>query len=272
MSPRRHERPTPRPIDKARLRAAFSRGAAAYDEHARVQRGVVERVLALAHRHAPAPRRALDIGAGTGVLLEALLARHPGLAAVGVDLAHGMASAARGRSGPRHLVGDAEALPFASGQLDLAVSSSVFQWLPALGPAANEAARVLAPGGVFVLALFGDETLHELHAAWMAALPAGAPDRTHRFHRRADVREALASAGLELVLLDAERHVEHYPDVLALLRTLRAMGAGNASVERPRALSEAHVVARAAAAYERLRAAEGIPATWDVLYAVGRRG
>ena len=264
-------RPPPRPVDKARLRAAFSRGATAYDAHARVQRAVVERVLALAARHAPAPRRALDVGAGTGVLLEALLARHPGIAAAGVDLAHGMARAARDRTGPRHLVGDAEALPVASGTLDLALSSSVFQWLPTLGPAVTEVARVLAPGGSFVLALFGDDTLHELHAAWSTALPSGVSDRTHRFHRRTDVEAAVAAAGLELVHLDAERHVEHHADVLSLLRTMRAMGAGNASPERPRALSEAHVVARMIAAYERLRAPEGIPATWDVIYAVARR-
>jgi malonyl-CoA O-methyltransferase len=258
-------------VDKARLGAAFSRGAAAYDEHARVQRAVVARVLALAATHAPAPRRALDVGAGTGALLEALLARHPGLAAAGVDLAPGMARAARERTGPRHVVGDAERLPLRDACVDLVVSTSTFQWLPALGPALGEVARVLEPGGVAALALFGGETLRELRGAWRAALPATAPDRTHRFHRRAAVEAALAAAGLDLVHAAEERHVEHHPDALALLRALRRIGAGNAAPDRPRGLAEGRVVTRMAAAYERLRGPHGVPATWDVVYAVARR-
>jgi malonyl-CoA O-methyltransferase len=258
-------------VDKARLGAAFSRGAAAYDEHARVQRAVVDQVLALARAHAPRARRALDVGAGTGALLERLLAERPGVAACGVDLAPGMARAAAERTGRRHAVGDAEALPVATGSIDLLVSTSTFQWLPRLEPAFAEAARALAPGGTCVVALFGDDTLHELGAAWRRAIPAGAPDRLHRFHRRAAVEAAVAGAGLAPVHVEVARHVERHPDVLSLLRTLRRIGAGNAAPDRPRALSEAHVVARMIAAYEALRGPEGVPATWDVVAVVGRK-
>jgi malonyl-CoA O-methyltransferase len=258
-------------VDKARLRAAFSRGAADYDAHAQVQRAVVEEVLALARDHAPGARRALDVGAGTGALVERLRAGWPGIHACGVDLAHGMARAAAARSGPRHAVGDAEALPVASGAVDLLLSTSTFQWLPQLGPAFAEAARALAPGGLCVVALFGEETLRELGAAWRGALPAGTPDRLHHFHRRADVAAAVEAAGLETLRLQVTRHVEHHADVLSLLRTLRRIGAGNAAPDRPRGLSEAHVVARMISAYERLREPAGVPATWDVVTVAARR-
>jgi malonyl-CoA O-methyltransferase len=228
-------------------------------------------VLALALHHAPSARRALDVGAGTGALVERLLAQRPGLAVCGVDLAPGMARVAAERTGRRHAVGDAEALPVAPGSLDLVVSSSTFQWLPRLEPAFAEAARALAPGGTCVVALFGDDTLHELGAAWRRALPAGAPDRLHHFHRRAAVEAALSAAGLAPVHVEVARHLEHHPDVLSLLRTLRRIGAGNAAPDRPRGLSEAHVVARMIAAYEALRAPQGVPATWDVVTVVGRR-
>jgi malonyl-CoA O-methyltransferase len=258
-------------VDKGRIGAAFSRGAAEYDAHAVVQRAVVEQVLALAAAHAPAPRAALDVGAGTGMLLEALLERHPGIAAAGVDLAPGMVRAARDRTGPRHVVGDAEALPVRDGAVDLVVSSSTFQWLPSLAGAVAETARVLAPRGVLVLALFGEETLRELRVAWRGALAAGAPDRTHRFHGRGDLEASLRAAGLAPLHLEVRRHVEHHPDVLSLLRAIRRIGAGNAAPDRPRGLAEAHVIARMISAYERLRDASGIPATWDVMYGVARR-
>ncbi|HEX9052591.1 MAG TPA: methyltransferase type 11, partial [Anaeromyxobacter sp.] len=57
------------PVDKLRVRSAFTRSAAAYDARAEVQRAVRERVLALLAEAAPGARRALDVGAGTGALL-----------------------------------------------------------------------------------------------------------------------------------------------------------------------------------------------------------
>jgi hypothetical protein len=52
---------------------------------------------------------------------------------------------------------------------------------------------------------------------------------------------------------------------------LRRIGAGNAAPDRPRGLSEAHVVARMVAAYERQREPAGVPATWDVVTVAARR-
>jgi malonyl-CoA O-methyltransferase len=259
-------------VDKARLREAFSRGAAEYDEHARVQRAAAERVLALAAAHAPAPRRALDVGAGTGSLMARLAARHRAAAVTGVDLAAGMARQAAARVGPRCAVGDAEALPFRDGAFDLVVSSSTLQWVPRLEPALREAARVLDRGGTLALALFGDGTLRELREAWHAALPRGAADRTHEFFSRADLERALAAAGLEPLAIGCDRHVESHPSVLDLLRALRRIGAGNAAPERPRSLAEAYVVTRMIARYPRPDAADGVVrATWDVLWAAARR-
>jgi malonyl-CoA O-methyltransferase len=259
-------------VNKARVARAFSRGAAAYDEHARVQARAIERLLALALPAAPAPRRVLDVGAGTGALLARLSGLLPGAALAAVDLAPGMARALAGRV-PRAgaVVGDAEALPVRDGALDLVVSTSALQWLPALEPAFAEARRALAPGGLLAVALFGGATLGELRAAWREAAP-GEAARTHRFHAHEDVARALDGAGLARLHVEREVVVERHADVPSLLRALRLIGANGNATPPAAGLAGRRALERMIRAYEaRHRGADGIPATWEIVYALARR-
>lgn len=258
-------------VDRARVSAAFSRGAAAYDARAGVQARVRAQVLALADQAAPAARRALDVGCGTGRLLADLGAARPGLRAAGVDLALGMCRAARAAA-PRAVVaaGDAEALPFPEGAFDLVATSSTFQWLQTLEPALGECRRVLAPGGRLVLALFGERTLRELKESWRAAA-GGAPDRTHRFFTSGDVARALEAAGLGLLHLSEEEVVEHHPDARAVLRALKAIGAQNATPGGA-GLAGRRTTLETIRRYEAVHGgSQGVPATWHMVYAVASR-
>jgi malonyl-CoA O-methyltransferase len=263
-------------VDKGRVRAAFSRGAAAYDQRAEVQAAVRARVLALAAAAAPGARRLLDVGCGTGRLLADALAARPGLAAAGLDLAPGMCAAARAAAPAAGVAaGDAEALPFRAGAFDLVVSTSTFQWLPRLEPALAECARVLRPGGRLVVALFAERTLQELRAAWRAAAGQGAPDRTHRFFTPGEVAAALAAAGLRQGAVEEEERVERHPDARALLKALKAIGAQNAT---PGEAGGAAGLAGRRTTLEMLRRYDaahggpaGVPATWHVVYALAAR-
>lgn len=257
-------------VDKRRLRRAFGRAAGDYDAHTPVQQQVRRRLLALALQRAPAPRRVLDVGAGTGALLAELRGRAPAAELAAIDLAHGMALAARER-GAAAMTGDAEALPLAAGRFDLVVSSSALQWLPRLGPALAEMRRVLAPEGTLAVAFFGGATLHELREAWRLALPAGAPDLTHRFHGLGDLAAGLRAAGLAAEHLASERVVERHADPLALLRALRRIGAGNAAPGAGRGLAARGALQRMTRHYlARHGAPDGVPATWEILYAIAR--
>jgi malonyl-CoA O-methyltransferase len=259
-------------VDKRRLRASFSRSATAYDARATVQRRVRERVLALLAEAAPGARRVLDVGAGTGALLARLAEERPGLAAAGVDLAPGMCAAARAAAPGAHVAAaDAEALPFRAGAFDLFVSTSTFQWLPRLGPALAEARRVLEPGGVLCLALFGARTLVELREAWRAASSPIAGDRTHAFLGREEVAGALEAARFRGATVLEEDLVEWHEDARAVLRGLKEVGASSAvpgraglggrarTLEMLRRYDEAHAGAR------------GVPATYHVVYALATR-
>jgi malonyl-CoA O-methyltransferase len=259
-------------LDKGRVARAFSRGAAAYDAHARVQVRAVERLLEIALPAAPAPRRVLDVGAGTGNLLARLATRLPGAALAGVDLAPGMALAAHERAPAAGLtVGDAEVLPFRGATFELVVSTSMLQWLATLEPAFREMRRVLAPGGLVGVALFGGETLCELREAWREAAP-GERDRTHRFHAAEAVARALEEAGFQGVEVERERVIERHADVPSLLRALRQIGA-NGNVTPPAAgLGGRAALERMMRVYEaRHGGPDGIPATWEIVYAVARR-
>jgi malonyl-CoA O-methyltransferase len=189
-----------------------------------------------------------------------------------VDLAPGMVrEAARRVPRARLAVGDAEALPFAGGSFDLVLSTSTFQWLPRLDAALAEVRRVLAPGGAFVLALFGEETLSELRSSWAAAAPEEAAG-THRFPSEREVGDALRAAGLAVRSLGAERRVEWHDSPRDLLRSLREIGAGNAVPGRAGGLGLRRAVLGMERTYVERHGRHGrVPATWEIVTATATR-
>lgn len=100
----------------------------------------------------------LDLGCGTGLLLERLSARYPATRLVGVDASHEMLTVARrkGIDGVGLVAGDVAALPFADGQFDLVVSSSVLHFAGDWKRAVADCARVVRPGGRVVIADWWD--------------------------------------------------------------------------------------------------------------------
>lgn len=97
-------------------------------------------------------RRVLDVGCGTGQLAHRLRLTNARVHVVGCDFSLGMLRAARDRDRRVAWVqGDAVRLPFASEAFDAVVSTQAFHWFPDQRAALREIARVLRPGGVFVL-------------------------------------------------------------------------------------------------------------------------
>lgn len=261
-------------IDRQKVRDSFHRQANDYDCHAVVQCRVVEKVVGMLQAQHLSPARLLDIGAGTGRLLGRVTELYPEASAVGADLAPGMCRAAA-----ENLVGkrvqmvnaDAENLPFDQGSFDLVLSTSTYQWLSSLDQAFSEANRVLAPGGLFCFALFGERTLFELRDSYQSAL-SGASDRSHSFFSSSEVEEALERVGFAGATVTSELEVEMHPDVPELLRSLKRIGAGTTAPVAANGLSERRIMLDMMAAYRSdFGREDGIPATYEVIYGVARK-
>ena len=262
-------------IDRSKVQGAFHRQAGDYDDYAVVQRRVVERLTGTLQAQRVAPKRILDIGAGTGRLLRSLRELYPTSFTVGADLAFGMCrTASTNLSGqPVPLVNaDAERLPFADGGFDLVLSTSTFQWLTTLDAAFAEVKRVLAPGGSFCFALFGERTLFELRDSYKKVLGEG-KDRSHSFFSASDVLAAMCDAGFSDCRVSSEIEVEYHPDVPELLRSLKRIGAGSAAPAKRRGLSERRVMLDMMDVYRRgYGSEEGVPASYEVIYGWGVAG
>ncbi len=263
-----------RRLDLERVRRNFSCRAEEYERYAVVQKRVVRGLLERIAAEEVAPGAALEVGTGTGELTRGIVRLCPQVRPIVSDLAHGMTRLAAQRLADIAAVdADAHALPVRDGALSLVYSSSVYQWVEDLPLAFAEAARVLAPGGLFACALFAERTLWELREAHrQAAAERGSRSHVQSFPTESAVRAALQEAGFASVALASIDEIDLHPDVPSLLRALKRIGAANAAVDRPEGLSSRRVMQRMMEVYEKEhRRGELIPATYHVIYALGYR-
>lgn len=260
----------PQPWSHARrdVRASFERAAANYDAAAVLQHEVGRRLLERLEWMRLAPRRITDLGCGTGRQTAGLRSRYPDAEVIALDLAEGMLDVARHNlESPQAagwVCGDLAALPFAERSVDLLFSNLALQWC--LDPAAvfAELHRVLRPGGLLLFTTFGPDTLGELRASW-----AEVDGRNHvnAFFDLHDLGDALVRARLADPVMDCEHITLTYPDVVALMRDLKAIGAHNVTAGRPRGLTGRRALTTLAEAYATFRRDDGtLPATYEVVY------
>lgn len=256
-------------LEPREVARAFGAASHRYDAAAILQRAVRTELLSRLEGLQLSPRSVLDLGAGTGDAAAQLKRRYRRADVIAVDIAPPMLAATRKRSHwwrpIRCVEADARSLPLESSSIDLLFSNLMLQWVDPPDAALAEMRRVLRPGGLLLASSFGPETLQELRAAW-SAVDDGA--HVNRFIDVHDLGSALQRAGFIEPVLDVDRHVNHYADARALMRELKDIGAHNVNAGRSRALTGKSKLATMQAAYEPLRTARGLPATWQVVYAV----
>jgi malonyl-CoA O-methyltransferase len=260
-------------IDSGHMRGNFSNHAGDYDRYASVQKRVVELLCRKLSAFEKKAGVLLDVGTGTGALAAEILRSDAGQSLVVMDIAHGMTRETASRlPGVAACDGDARSLPFSADTFATVVSSSVYQWVDCLPTAFKEVARVLKPGGLFALALFGEKTLCELRASHRQATVENGGNRVSHvqsFPTLGEVSAALSCAGLSHLDLFNTMEVEYHAGVPELLRQLKGIGASNAAADRPRGLASRRVMQSMMKMYEaEHRCADGLPASYEVIIAV----
>ena len=247
----------------------FDTAARDYERVAGLQREVAGRLAERLDLLRIRPLRVLDLGAGTGIGARLLQKRFPRARFVQLDCSWAMLDTARRRAPrwfSRHsfLCADAAALPLADRSFELVFSSLMLHWCGDLGRALREQSRVLRGEGLLLFSACGPDTLRELRQSWAAA-----DDGPHvnAFPAMQEIGDALIRAGLEEPVLDTERLILRFPDVKALARMLRQLGARNVALERRRGLAGKGRRRRMLDAYEGCRGPDGLlPATFEIIY------
>jgi malonyl-CoA O-methyltransferase len=262
--------------DIGRIAAAFHQKAVEYDQHVLVQKRVVSNLVKSVelHLHQP-PEHILDVGTGTGALLERLHVIYPAAHLTGIDIALNMCLRTLQKLGNdcRMVNGDAEFLPFRSGAFDLAVSASVLQWVGNLPAALHELRRVVRPGGNISLAFFCQGTLGELQYCFGDAIGRCGADnsqsmsRLHAFRTVDDVKSILSEMDFERVVVTVETEVDWYENLHSLLRSIKNIGAGTVSGGSGSGLGWRGILQETSRLYQGRYGESGmIPATYKVLY------
>ncbi len=253
-------------LDTTRMRRAFDRSAATYDDAAVLQTEVRDNLLARLDFTALTPRVVLDAGAGTGYAARALARRYPHAKVIALDTSQRMLQAAgRRQAWLRRFArvrADAALLPLADGSVDLVVSNLMLQWCD-LDRVFAEFRRVLAPQGLLSFTTLGPDTLRELRGAFSAV---DSYTHVNQFIDMHDVGDALVRAGFAAPVLDVERYTLSYLDVRQVAADLKATGAHNATMGRARGLTGRRRYAAMQNAYEAYRQDGRLPATFEVVY------
>jgi SAM-dependent methyltransferase len=171
------------------------------------------------------------------------------------------------------VVADEEMLPFAAGSFDLVTSNLSLHWVNDLPGTLLQARTILRPDGLFLAAMLGGQTLHELRTCLVEAeaeISGGIAPRISPF---ADVRDAaglLQRAGFQLPVADRDQIRIAYEHPMRLLADLRGMGETHAGIARGRPLSRPLLALAMRLYAERFADRNGrCIATFEVLYLAG---
>jgi len=264
-------------INSWRVSQRFSQAVDTYDAHAVLQREVAERLIAHIEFTRLKPARILDIGCGTGYFTGLLRKRFKRAHIVALDIATAMSETAKKKYGHRlpwqaktqFAAADALSLPFHDATFDLVCSNLTLQWVAQPRQMLAEMRRVLAPGGLMLFSTFGRRTLSELRQSLAsirhehAGLVLPFPDVT-------SLGNSLMELPVELPVTDTDLFTLTYPDAMALVRELKALGASASAISnRPGGLYGRSLLRQLGTAYNASHQTEDgrIRATFEILYA-----
>lgn len=218
-------------LAKRDVARSFDRGAVHYDRLAEVQSKIVQDVLYVLGQHVSnniAQARIVDLGCGTGELLDRLRELYGDAQLIGVDLSPNMMTQVvkRNFSPSALLCVDLEATYLRDESADLVLSSSSLQWAN-LELACKEMHRLLNFDGHVVVSQIVDGSLENWRGAWGI--------RTQQMPEFGALVSHFKELGFEIVHQEKSTYTERLMTFQECLDRVHGIGAG-LSAEKSKSL------------------------------------
>ncbi|ADZ92464.1 malonyl-ACP O-methyltransferase BioC [Marinomonas mediterranea] len=281
----------PTELDKHRYKSSvarhFSRAATTYNDYADFQAQVLRELTAFLPdtlqcdiatpqaallnteafeaRGAGAVPILIDLGAGTGSSSRALRERYGNQPHVlSMDISIDMLKKLKADSVAADVcVADFERLPVKSSSIDLFFSSLAIQWCLSVDQLFHEVSQALALNGEFVFSTLLNGSMIELEDAWRQVDQK--PHINHYLSEH-DILKTVERHSFEVVSFESRKITMTFPTVKQALYSLKKIGA-SLVVEGQKEFMSKSKWKQFVRAYEKHRIDEGIPLSYQVLFA-----
>lgn len=246
---------------------AFNRAAKTYDEHAILQRKVVDALYQKISQHITPSSLILDAGCGTGYFQEVLRKHGHKNTLWQVDFSPAMCAIAENYAAlpefatTHTLCTDIRHLEFEPETFDLIFSSLTLQWLTPdeLENTLAQLYLLLKPGGVLAISSLCHGTLTELEAY--------DPSLIQHFPKKSLWEEMANNFSAKL---SSDNYKLWYPDAVSLLKSMKSIGANHLETHFLRNKTYFHKLNQH---YQQQHyvAGKGVPASWEVVSLIGEK-
>jgi len=156
-------------------------------------------------------------------------------------------------------------IPFKNNSFDFIFSSSALHWDLDIESSFKEIYRILKPGGLFLFATYGPNTLIELRSAWSRV---DEYKHVNDFYDMHNIGDLMQSINFDDSVVDFENIVVEYSDVFKLQKDLKNIGSKiTYSKKNHQNLTAKNKMNAMYKEYEKFRQENGsIPATYEVIY------
>lgn len=165
-------------------------------------------------------------------------------------------------------------LPFKADSFDLILSCLQGHWINDLPGYLRNIYACLEGEGLFLGALWGGKTLHELRESLIQAelaLTGGAAPRISPMIHPHDAPTLLGQAGFFMPVVDTDVITVTYPSLISLMKDLRGMGETNKLYDRPKTFTSRKLFEKTEEIYYKTfpQPDHKISATFEVIFLTG---